>query len=145
MSYEARWGRVLEGTRVGENRTETVYNFIVEFKREFDGNGPILREIVRMLQQLYSLTAVPDKKVGNFYVERLVSLGKIEIEGAGDSQGQRSPGRILLKKGCWVCREGASQGPEMENKSNHEAITGTVPEQDTGQPHRDLVGETSLL
>lgn len=142
-AYHDRWQRTIGTTKIGKTRTETVFNFIIEFKRQFDGNGPILREIVRMLKEVYSLSKVPDKKVGNFYIERLVSLGKIEIEGVGDLEGQRSPGRILLKEGCWTCREGANQ--ELGRLQNNEAITGTVPEQDTEQPYRDLVGETSLL
>lgn len=144
-SYEARWTRALGETDVGKNRTETVYSFIKAFKRSFDGNGPVLDEVSRMLSSLYEIKT-PDKKLGSYYIDRLVEKGLIEVEAARVGDSQRSPGRILLKEGCWSCWE-ANQELELgSNRSNHDkAIAGAVQKQSAIESNGDLVGEESLL
>ena len=128
-------------TPVGRSRMETVYNFIKAFKRSFDGNGPVLDEVTRMLSTLYEIKT-PDKKLGSYYIEGLIKKGLIEVETARIGDSQRSPGRILLKEGTWLL--GGNQEPESD-KDNYEAITGAVPGENSKQLNGDLVGKTSLL
>jgi hypothetical protein len=142
MSYEDRWNGAIKGTEVGSSRTETVFNFIKAFKEKFDGNGPVLEEIVRMLSKVYEIE-IPDKRLGNYYIDKLIQKGLIETEATKIGEGlQRSPGRIIVKQRCWRCWE-ANQ--DLGSNENYEAITGTVPEQDSEQFNSDLVGSESLL
>ena len=141
-AYDSRWREAITGTKVGISKTETVYNFIKAFKSQFDGNGPVLEEITRMLAELYEIKA-PDKKIGSYYINKLVERGLIETEATKDGEDlQRSPGRIMLKRGCWTCWE-ADQGPGSDK--DNEAITGAVQKQDTIESNGDLVGQESLL
>jgi hypothetical protein len=142
-AYQGRWTKAISETRIGASRAETVFNFIKAFKGEFDGNGPVLEEIGRMLSEVYRIE-VPNKRLGSYYIDKLIEKGLIETEATKAGEGlQRSPGRIILRQSCWECWE-ANQELEKGNKED-EAIAGAVPIKDTSELNSDLVGETGLL
>lgn len=70
------------------NKPEIIYRFIVEFKMKFDGNSPSIREISRAC-------GISSTSMVNFYLEKLVDQGLIEI-----SEGLER-NKILVKGGKW--------------------------------------------
>jgi SOS-response transcriptional repressor LexA len=71
---------------------ETVYQYIISFKVDHDGNSPTIREIASGCT-ISSISQV------QYYLDRLVDDGRIEMS---EGIGRR---KIIVKGGCWRLRE----------------------------------------
>jgi SOS-response transcriptional repressor LexA len=60
-------------------RQQKIYDFIVAFKREHDGNAPTIREIARAAG--YKTTSTT-----NYHLQMLERLGKISFQAEGRSR-----------------------------------------------------------
>ena len=70
-------------------KTEIVYQFILSFKAQYDGNSPTIREIA-------GGCGISSTSMVEYYLDKLVKDGRIILTKASGSR------KMLVRDGCWT-------------------------------------------
>jgi len=78
-----------------EGRTDDVYNFLIAYKTEHDGNSPTLRDII-------DNTNITSTSIAHYHLARLEQRGLITMAGAGKTRS------IMVTGATWTPPEAAN-------------------------------------
>ncbi len=90
---------------ISTTKPEIIYQYIINFKVEHDGNSPTIREITQGCH-------ISSTSLANYYLGQLVDEGRIEMSDCIASR------KIMVKGGSWALKEMTVVNPSGHYQSS---------------------------